>query len=171
MQDTNPTPQPTTAQPVNQPETVVVKKKGNKKIVIILLVVFLVIPLICCGLFFVLFSSVYGAVNDKKDEVVNTVLLDVCNSHGDFTFTEYGKWFDSSIDYEDAISSTEIIFPQGYDCNELVNRSFLNTILAGESVSYKNDNGQESFEISVNEGFFSFEKSRGVWVITDINYN
>lgn len=171
MQDKIPSPQPTMAQPVIQTEPVTTKKKNNKKVIIILLLVFLVIPLLCCGAFFLLFSTVFGAVNDKKDEVMNAVLMDLCNTHGDLTFAQYGQWFDSSIDYEDAITSTETIFPQGYDCNELVNKSFLDTVLAGESVSYSNENGRESMEISINEGFFSLKKSREVWIINEIDYN
>jgi hypothetical protein len=170
MQDTNPTPQPAMPQQSTPSEAPVAKKKSNKKIVIILLLVFFVFPLLCCGLFFLLFSTIFGAVNDKKDEVMNAVLLDVCSSHGDISYDQYGEWFDPAVNYDDATSATETIFPQGYDCNELVNKSFLDTVLAGESVSYKNENGRESMEISVNQGFFSLEKSRGVWIISDIDF-
>lgn len=171
MQDSKISSPQATVHPTNQSEPVVAKKKSSKKIVVILLLVFLVFPLLCCGLFFILFSVIFGAVNDKKVEVINAVLMDVCNSHGDFTFDEYGQWFDSSVGYQNAVDSTEVIFPEGYDCNDLDNSSFLDAVLAGESVSYKNENGQESLEISVNDGFFSLEKSRGVWVITEIDYN
>ena len=48
-------------------------------------------------------------------------------------------------------------------------RSFVDSIFAGESVSYNYENGKESFDITVNEGFISLEKSRGEWVISDID--
>lgn len=169
MQDTNPTPQPTMAQQTSPSEPPVTKKKSNKKIVIILLLVFLVFPLLCCGLFFLLFSTIFGAVNEKKDEVMNAVLVDVCNSHGDISYDQYGEWFDPAVNYDDAVSSTEIIFPETYDCDELINKSFVDSIFAGESVSYNYENGKESFDITVNEGFISLEKSRGEWVISDID--
>lgn len=172
MEDKSTVSQPTTAQPVvNQTSPVVTKKKSNKKIIIILLVVFLVVPLVCCGLFFLLFSTIFGAVNEKKDEVMNAVLLDVCNSHGDISYDQYDEWFDPTVSYDEAMSSAEVIFPETYDCNELVNKSFLDTILAGESVSYNFENGREFLEISINEGFFSLEKTKGEWVISEIDYN
>ena len=169
MQDTNPTPQSTVAQPVTPTETVVTKKKSNKKIIIILLVVFLLLPLLCCGLFFLIFSVSMRVVEEKKNEVMNAVVVDVCDTHGDFTFTDYGQWFDPSVGYEEAVSSIEATFPESYDCNELVDRSLFDTLLEGGTASYNFDNDDEFLEMTVNGTNMSFEKTSAKWIITEIN--
>lgn len=168
MQDTNPTPQPTVAQTVTPTETVATKKKSNKKIIIILLVVFLFLPLLCCGLFFLIFSVSMRVVEEKKNEVMNAVVVDVCNTHGDFTFTEYEQWFDSAVGYENAVASVETTFPEDYDCNELVDRSLFDTLLEGGSASYNFENEDEFLEMTVNGNDMTFEKTSPNWVITEI---
>ena len=150
---------------------------SKTKIITIVIVILLLICLCSAflmGLVYFLSSSLYKQGNEIKD----SVLLDVCSTHGDFNEIEYRAWFSEDFRKSTDLNETRLVvtaaFPEQYNCSNLQAKNVFDMLLKNQSLDVSIINGVNratlTFPKDSNEfNTVEFVKSSGEWEIDSIS--
>lgn len=150
----------------------------SKKTKIIIIVIVIILLLCLCSVICLAGGTYFtSGMYSKANEIKDGILLEVCESHGNMTNTEYKAWF--TKDYREDVSylgARDIVkeaFPSEYACSDLQTDNFIDMSTSGQSVSITIKNGFTvgtiSFPKSTNEvDTFELVKVGDEWEIDSI---
>lgn len=112
----------------------------SQKTKIILIIAAIALVLCTCAVICVgIFVYIGGSLSKEASEIKESVILDLCNSHGEFDDSDYRAWFTESyrntVPHTDAKTAVSDAFPSDYDCKELETGNLLDLLLSGQSMS------------------------------------
>lgn len=149
----------------------------KKKIIIIVIIIILALSACTCaclGIAAYALNSVYR----QAEEIKESTIKDVCESHGDFSQTEYKAWFSSSYrdteSFEDAKKIVEDAFPSDFECANLAKKNIFEFYSNNHSINTSIINGESratlSFPKSENQYItIVLEKVSNEWEIESIS--
>lgn len=131
------------------------KPKSKKKLFIVLGIIVLIIC-ICITSCVAIFTAFMGKIVDEGKVIKDAVLEDVCESHGEFSQTDYEEWFTSKYvtnnSLDEANDSVLNAFPNAYDCDSLISGDIIKLIKEGQSLNIQWNAGFTTAQVGYNNG-------------------
>jgi len=110
----------------------------KKKIIIIIIIVAIILSILICASV-TAFAYIINSAYKQAEEIKENTIIDVCESHGDFSQTEYKAWFASSYrDSQSLEDAKEIVgdaFPSDFQCDNLPKKNIFEFYNSSHSIN------------------------------------